>query len=172
MFPKLFDNKKLRDAIVDHYSPCEFIRFIRINKIRQFVYQWIENYPGTYRGFEDYLKAVIDSGIYYSNMTPDKCIDKLKDLGVPSERCKDISEELNHESYNRLEYLKIVTPPLKFKPILKRDSAEIAKFEKQIRIHLTGMILIDQIYQCQENAREMDKILNVFAAWLKAHPCP
>ncbi len=142
LFPKLLANKKLRDAIVDHYSPCHFERAVRINRNNFFCHK---NYPGTYKGFEDYLRDVMLSGIYCRNLTLSDCRAKFQSLGD-----NDAIARLSNWSgntYNWLEYLKIATPPLNFRKILAQDPATIAEFEKQIEIHLTGMMLIDKIYR-------------------------
>ena len=141
LFPKLLANGKYIGDIVDHYSPCHFERAVRINRNNFFCHK---TYSGTYQGFEDYLRDVTLSGIYCRELTLKDCRAKFQSLGD-----NDAIDRLNNWSgntYNWLEYLKIATTPLNFKKILAQDPATIAEFEKQIEIHLTGMMLIDKIY--------------------------
>ena len=144
LFPYLRHNPHLTVAIEKHYSPCHFDRQIRFNSKAATFYQFIE----TYKSLGDYIRDVCNDGIYFNPLTKSECIARLKKLGVTeSETIKKLNR-FRFKEYNWLEYLHIPTEPsINCQSFLDEDPATIAEFERQLEVHLTGMIKIDKIYR-------------------------
>ena len=144
LFPALRGNDAFIRKIEDNYKPCYFDRQIRFNKFRCTFYSYVK----TYSSLKDYLDDVCRDGIYRSRMTPDGCRRKLNNLGVTKGDAIDKLRDYQHEDYNVLEYLHIVTePPINCAFFLAEDPATIADFEAQIERHIKGMLIIDEAWR-------------------------
>ena len=140
LYPKLNSNSKAIATIENHYATCHFDRQVRFNKIRETFYQYIRSYDT----LTDYLRDVIKYGIYFSSRTPKQCIAELNKFGVTEGKTIDKLNNTSRESYNWLEYLHISSNTrINSQLFLVEDTATIAEFERQLEVHLTGMLLID-----------------------------
>lgn len=143
LFPYLRRNPHLTVAIEKHYSPCRFDRQIRFNSKAATFYQHIK----TYKSLGDYIRDVCNDEIYFNPLTKSECIERLNKFGITESETIDKLNRYRHKEYNWLEYLHIPTePPINCRSFLDKDPATIAEFERQLEVHLTGMIKIDKIY--------------------------
>lgn len=142
LYKKLLANPNFIADIENHYSDCRFDRQVRFNKCSATFYATITSYDK----LGDYLTDV-GNNIYFPSLTPRDCITKLNGFGVTEGDAIDKLKRYRFANYNWLEYLHIVSKtPINCELFLKKDSATIAEFERQIEQHLRGMILIDNIF--------------------------
>lgn len=156
LFPKLFELESNNSdlAVSKYHRNCIFQRKIRINKFKQFIWVNIKNYDSVM--LIDYLTDVINKHlIYYTNMSPDDCINELQHfMGIAdSDGRKSIQENINklqnsqRNGFNWLEYFHIFSK-IKFSHIINyKDTKVIVKLEEMLEFHAKGMLLLDYIYR-------------------------
>ena len=147
----------IAELLLKNYEGCNVGRGLRIKKFKNIIKPrpTIRNYDS----LQEYINDIDINDIYKNHLTTEDCINKLKSfLRDPynhpynQKSIRDAIQTLNRwaysDEYNYLEQLYIVPPEtLNLDEILAQQPAAIAELERQIEIHLIGMVTFDFIYQ-------------------------
>lgn len=131
---KLKENSLLKSNISTIYNNSYFLRYIRLNSIRQSLYFLIKKYDQ----LDLYLNSFNEGEIFIGNIEKSDMINKMHNLAV-SDDYTDMKKLINYKynKWNKLEYLRIIDD------INIKDYSDLNDLEKElsevIEKHIQGI---------------------------------